>query len=84
MENGDSPKEKKTAIFSVFEKGHTENPENYGCVILLNIIEKIFTKIMLTKLTKYINENNSYFRFRVGYVAIILDGRLFSSTRSRV
>jgi len=52
---GDIPKTwKESIIIPLFKKGSKTNPENYRGITLLNTTLKLFTRVILSKLLKYI------------------------------
>jgi len=45
---------KESIITPLFKKGSKTNPDNYRGITLLNTTQKLFTKVILSKLLKYI------------------------------
>ena len=62
---GDIPKTwKESIIISLFKKGSKTNPESYRGITLLNTTLKLFTRVILRKLLKYIQPREEQQGFR--------------------
>ncbi|XP_055907465.1 uncharacterized protein LOC129942508 [Eupeodes corollae] len=58
---------KKSVILPILKKGDPRNPSNYRGISFLNTVMKIFTGILLQRLTDWINENDRLSEFQAGF-----------------
>ena len=56
-------------VIPVHKKDDKSNPGNYRPISLLSMLHKILEKLMYTRLTKFLNENNILYKYQFGFRA---------------
>lgn len=56
-------------ITAIFKKGNRDLPENYRGIAVLNSLRKVFTQILYTRLTTWVEDNNMISCFQAGFRA---------------
>lgn len=70
MQEGEVPQAfKKSIIFPIHKKGDVKEPRNYRAISFSNTISKIFTGILLNRVTKFVEENEILSEYQAGYRA---------------
>ena len=68
MRNGQYPDLLKVSkVVALFKKGNKLLPQNYRPISLLDIFDKIFEKLLHTRLVSYLNKMKVFFEFQFGY-----------------
>jgi exonuclease III len=54
-------------VIPLFKSGDRTSPNNYRPISILPVISKIFEKVMHTRLTKFLNDQNFFYKFQFGF-----------------
>ena len=54
-------------IVPIFKGGNIDNARNYRGITLINIIEKVYSQILLNRLTKWVDNKNSISAIQFGF-----------------
>ena len=65
---GNFPQEWSQAMIStIHKKGNLKNPDNYRGISLLCSLSKVFTKILNTRLSNWVDDNSLRYEEQAGY-----------------
>ena len=66
--NGEYPKSWGNGIiFPIFKGGETSNPENYRGITLINSISKIYSQLLLNRVTKWTEKQSKIIENQFGF-----------------
>ena len=58
---------KLAKVKPIFEKGRNHNFSNYRSISLLPILSKVIEKVVHEQTTKFLNDNNIFYKYQFGF-----------------